>query len=311
MREISLDHYYFLLRVITRTLSCFFSDGNQIKCSMPSGPGSGPQSKKRKRSHPNFNPTTLLASALPTPHQAKHQTHEKARSSVISAQEAALNSGEPERVRRHFLEALHPDCIFQLDLSALGLRHGVHVYREIRGASGIASYFASVVGTIPDSVTLYWQEKSVKLPDGNRELSCNFHMVGRQVFEINVLDDEVSHGEQDKLAEAVAGLTSLFSAAPSSDDTVDSVFEGVVSREDELGNRVDAGAQLFKEESALPSAKRKVRSLNEMNILVAQGSVEFEQGKHLDPPVPMNWTGTVSWIVNPSKQVIRFRSVLD
>lgn len=228
-------------------------------------------------------------------------------------QETAMNSGETERITKFFMDHCHADCVVQLDLSKLGARHGLFIYREIRGKHGIAAYFSTTMQAIPDAVTLYWQLKNEKLPDGQRELQAKTLTVGKQLYEVDVIDDEESHSEQENIELVVAGLTSLASACSSADaaavpDTSASLgaspSQAVDSR---FGGTGDAAAAAI---SQTAPRKRKLRSLNDMNILVAQGSVDFQCGKPLQREINVSYTGLTTWTLNAEKKITKLHFVL-
>lgn len=231
-------------------------------------------------------------------------------------QETALNSGETERITKFFTDHCHADCVVQLDLSKLGARHGLFIYREIRGKHGIAAYFSTTMQAIPDAVTLYWQLKNEKLPDGQRELQAKTLMVGKQLYEVDVIDDEESHSEQENIELVVAGLTSLASAGSSADSgSASTPLETSASLADPSSpptndSRIGSTSGDASSSSQSSTRKRKLRSLNDMNILVAQGSVDFQCGKPLQREINVSYTGLTTWTLNAEKKITKLHFVL-
>lgn len=226
-----------------------------------------------------------------------------------------MNSGETERITKFYLDHCHADCVMQLDLSKLGARHGLFIYREIRGKHGIAAYFSTTMQAIPDAVTLYWQLKNEKLPDGQRELQAKTLTVGKQLYEVDVIDDEESHSEQENIELVVAGLTSLASACSSAEASNTAALPGASASLGDLSssNANDSrsgGAGDATSGSQSTTRKRKLRSLNDMNILVAQGSVDFQCGKPLQREINVSYTGITTWTLNAEKKITKLHFVL-
>ena len=303
------------------------SDGDKIVCSKATTLPLPPSKRKRKNEPtpggpaptvPSVSPSSSMSpspssSSLTAAVPALASSTDKVRSALISMQETAMNSGETERITKFFMDHCHADCVVQLDLSKLGARHGLFIYREIRGKHGIAAYFSTTMQAIPDAVTLYWQLKNEKLPDGQRELQAKTLTVGKQLYEVDVIDDEESHSEQENIELVVAGLTSLASACSSADaaavpDTSASLgaspSQPVDSR---FGGTGDAAAAAI---SQTAPRKRKLRSLNDMNILVAQGSVDFQCGKPLQREINVSYTGLTTWTLNAEKKITKLHFVL-
>ncbi len=328
-------------------------------CSKPADQdGIYPSSKRRRKSlttehsfYDNSNASlfdkemffaTLASAAVTSPntnkiHTSKHNLSAASpaptapRPALISLQETALNSGESNRINKFFSTHCHSDCVLTIDLNALSARHGLQgvcIYREIRGARGIASYFAATMQTIPDAITLYWPLKNMRLSDGGREIQAKTLMVGRQVYELDVVHDEEAHCEQDDLQWVVAGLTSLASACkqppqPQSHDTRDTqeVSTGhspptatnappVIDTSQTDHESTDSCSTSHVNGSEGSERKRSVRSLKSMNILVTEGSVEFLCGKPLEQSLNVNYGGVTTWTLDKDKKITKLHFVL-
>lgn len=352
------------------------SDGDRIVCSKSSLPtsSSGAAINSTSNSSSDLNIFTAESTAYPPNKRKKSSSTstgvippvssptmnsnmpmsiDKSRSAILSFQETALNSGEPARIARFFEEHCHPQCVFQSDLSSLGARHGLFIYREIHGVQGIAAYFVTSLQAVPDAITLYWQIKNEKIPGTNeREIQAKTLMVGQQVYGVDVLDDEEAHFEQENIELVVAGLTSLASGGKLSlegsgsgngesdsvmtvtEDSVSSSIDNsyghsilskssdgrstAVSNHGEIG--VPVGLDVFSHTAAFSATsseptptigrKRTIRSLNDMNILVAQGSVSFQRGKPLQTSVAVNYAGITTWTLDKDRKIIKIRFVL-
>lgn len=305
-----------------------FSDGDKIVCSKATTLPLPPSKRKRKNEPtpggpapavPSVSPSSSMSpspssSSLTAAVPALASSTDKVRSALISMQETAMNSGETERITKFFMDHCAADCVVQLDLSKLGARHGLFIYREIRGKHGIAAYFSTTMQAIPDAVTLYWQLKNEKLPDGQRELQAKTLTVGKQLYEVDVIDDEESHSEQENIELVVAGLTSLASACSSADASGTAVVPDSSAslgaspspaNDSRYGGTGDATSS-----SQTTTRKRKLRSLNDMNILVAQGSVDFQCGKPLQREINVSYTGLTTWTLNAEKKITKLHFVL-
>lgn len=211
------------------------------------------------------------------------------RAPVVSGLENALNSGEVDRLVRYCSENCHPDCILQIDLSALAKKYGAHIFREIRGVSGLQSYFAATMNAIPDAITFYQQTKVTKLVEGGKEIEAQAHYMGIQVYEINVIDEEEVHNEQDRIAMAVAAL---IGGSTSSEVSSSSTSTSLSSSSSTANNR-------------------RIRSLNSMPILLAQGSVEFQCGNPFTKTTSINHRGTFIWQLGTNKKIVKMKFTLS
>jgi hypothetical protein len=255
------------------------SDGQRIVCSK----ATNVQPRKRRKG-------PLSASTNMLPHQKTPNIHsnDPNRALIVAAFENALNFGEVDRLNRYFSENCHPDCILQIDLSALAKKYGVHIFREVRGVSGVQSYFTATMMSIPDAITFYQQTKITKLPEGGKEIEAQAHYMGIQVYEINVIDEEEVHNEQDRIAMAVAAL--IGGSTPSSDATPSSTSNST--------------------SSSSASNNRRIRSLDSMPIFKAQGNVEFQCGEPLKKNVSINHRGTFTWQVGAHKKILKMKFTL-
>lgn len=147
---------------------------------------------------------------------------------------------------------------------------------------------------------LFWQTANTKLENGSRQFLAQFHMVGRQIYEMNVLDDEQSHSEQENLALAVAGLTSLISST-----------EPGYSSPSPPDSRTPESILTSSQKDVVIGGGRKTRSLNDMSLLLAQGTVEFERGEPLAQPVNVNYCGVYTWILDFENKITKMRFMLE
>jgi hypothetical protein len=283
--------------------------------------------------HSSENNSTHQVNRLPN-----QQCSQPVRSPYVSQFESALNSGEAERIRRYLSDHCNDDCILQIDLTALSTRsegfrdpskqdadtesHGLksnntHIYREIRGNRAIASYFTAFFHAIPDNITLYYQSHNMtkqNADDGSQEIVANCHMIGKQVYGIDVVDDEETLSEQEKLALAVAGLTSLLGS-----DSSQSRMDDVCNHQSTLcasSTSTSTTSSIVPNESQCNSfaqGKRVTRSLNEMSILIASAnnSVEFILGKPYIEPVTVNHHGVFTWFIDRTKKIFKMRFILE
>ena len=138
--------------------------------------------------------------------------------------------------------------------------------------------------------------------------------VGKQLYEVDVIDDEESHSEQENIELVVAGLTSLASACSSADASGTAVVPDSSAslgaspspaNDSRYGGTGDATSS-----SQTTTRKRKLRSLNDMNILVAQGSVDFQCGKPLQREINVSYTGLTTWTLNAEKKITKLHFVL-
>lgn len=211
--------------------------------------------------------------------------HDLNRPLIVTAFENAFNSGECDRLVRFCNENCHPDCILQLDLSVLAKKYGIHIFREVRGVSGVQSYFSASMMAIPDAITFYQQTKVTKLAGDGKEIEAQAHYIGIQVYEINVIDEEEVHNEQDRIAIAVAAL--IGGSTPSETPSTNSSSFSSTSN------------------------NRRVRSLNSLPILLAQGNVKFQCGDPFQKPTSINHRGIFTWQLAANNKIVKMKFTLS
>ena len=226
------------------------------------------------------------------------------RSPYISGLETAINSGEGDRIRKYFEEHCNMNnCNLQIDMSVLSKDPNVPIFRDIRGMASVVSYFQTTLLAIPDCIYLFWQKGAQRNPDNTCEYQAECHMVGKRIYEINVLED--SHhpmSDQSSIESAIVALTSLGAA---NQDIVATVEPGsVITRQFNTGGNSSTGSP------RVDSKGRKIKSLDSMNILVADGNVEFTTGNQLPHPVEINHKGIFTWVIDSNKKIIRLKFVL-
>ena len=220
----------------------------------------------------------------------------------MTVMEAALNSGEPEKIRKYFQDfCTGTNCSLQIDMSALSTDPSVPVFRDIRGVDSICSYFIASVQSMPDCIYLFWQKSVSKNNDGTKEVKGECHMEAKRLYEMLVLENENVH---EDLESAIFGLATLASGTAQLQPNTVYCSNFPVIHDDA-------------EEVTTPTwsinskgQKCKVRCLDAMNILVADSNVEFSIGKQFPQHVDVNHKGAFTWIVDGNHKVIRMKLAL-
>lgn len=200
------------------------------------------------------------------------------------------------------------NCVFQIDMSVLSKDPNVPIFREIRGVPSILSYFQTTLHAIPDCIYLFWQKGAHRNPDNTREYQAECHMVGRRIYEINVIEDAHSLSDQSSIESAIFALTSLAGAGP---DVVSTVEPGSVITRQFASASNGKSSSSSSAQSNVDNRGRRIRSLDSMNILVADGHVEFATGNQLPNPVELNHKGIFTWVIDTNKKIIRLKFVLS
>lgn len=223
----------------------------------------------------------------------------------MTVMEAALNSGEPDKIRKYFQDfCTEPNCSLQIDMSALSGDPSIPVFRDIRGVNSICSYFIATVQALPDCIYLFWQKSVTKNNDGTKEIKGECHMEAKRLYEILVLENENVH---EDLESAIFGLASLSSGkAELQPNTV--YCSNFPKAKDEVNESNESSTLQWSVNSK--GQRCKVRSLDTMNILVADSNVEFAIGRVFPTPVDVNNRGSFSWIVDSNHKVIRMKMTL-
>jgi hypothetical protein len=256
----------------------------------------------KKRTKP-LTPSSHFPEGLP------ESTH---RSQYLNGFEAAINSGVSTKIRKFFLEHCHNDnIVYQLDMSAISPSPNMLIYREIRGIDSIVSYFTAYMEVVPDAIQLYWQKAIKKGENGSREIEADFYMIGTRFYELNVIEDNQLAEEQQRLEEAVFGLASLAQAAssvePSTNDNnvlaFNATHENLHSNSNQEPSEPDVRSAV--------SANKKVRSLDQMSILIANEKVEFAKGDRLALPGQFKTKGKLVLYINDKKKLYRMKFVIS
>lgn len=216
---------------------------------------------------------------------------------ILTNMEVAMNSGEADRIRKFFLENSQIDnIIFQTDMSIFSKSIDVPIFREFKGVNTITSYLVAMAQAIPDNIHLYTQRMLKSHSDGKKEIHGELHMIGRRLYEILVIEDKSVHDERSRLESAIAGLTSLASGNIKNDEKSDS--EDI---------SIDAKLQSF----TLPSASstQEIKLLDEMNILVAHGNVEFKRGNKLEQAYNSNQKFSFVFHLDSDNKIYRMRFI--
>lgn len=241
-----LTYFSYFISLLLFNTFLYFSEGTRIRCV------TGPR-KKRKIVHKASFPLPTLTSFLDQPRGIPPVPTSLLKSPVMTATgtpipksffvtrlEDAINSGEPERIKKYFAHHCHPNVILQVDLTATNFSSMNNnspvepVFREIRGINSIVSYFIAILQAIPDTIYLYWQMShrhnvtpsglalapglfpgnSPSPGEGYQVIDADCRIVGRRLYDIDVIiddtaEDEAFHEEQRRLESAISGLTSL------------------------------------------------------------------------------------------------------
>lgn len=251
--------------------------------------------------------------------------HGPGRSPYITAMEAAINSGEPERIRKYFHDFCNPDsCSLQVDMNVFSSDGSIPIFRDIRGVNSIASYFVAYVQAMPDCIYLFWQKAVLKNPDGTKEIRGEHHSIAKRLYEINVLENEHVHEDVES---AIFGLAALASGKADLDPNTVYCSTFPPYDESEANDPAVASPQQTNNnnnKNNTPSSSStgtastvfaynskgercKVRNLDSMNILVADSNVEFALGGLLPEPVEWNNKCTLTWTVDTNHKVTKMR----
>jgi hypothetical protein len=289
--------FYYLLSFLLLSLLFQRSDGHKITSSKLTA--------LKKRTKP-LTPSSHFPEGLP---ESIHRSH------YLNGFEAAINSGVSTKIRKFFLEHCQNDnIVYQLDMSAISPSPNMLIYREIRGIDSIVSYFTAYMEVVPDAIQLYWQKTIKKGENGFREIEAVFYMIGTRFYELNVIEDNQLAEEQQRLEEAIFGLASLAQATgsvnPSTNDSNDALAftstpETVSHSNQEPSPTVDVNVL-----SAF-SANKKVRSLDQMSILIANEKVEFAKGDRLALPGQFRTKGKLVLYINDKKKLYRMKFVIS
>jgi hypothetical protein len=264
------------------------SDGDKILCSKAG--------KRRKK---------LCAAST----SSVGDIHGPGRSPYMTVMEAALNSGEPEKIRKYFQEfCTETNCSLQIDMSALSSDPSIPVFRDIRGVDSICSYFIASVQSMPDCIYLFWQKSVAKNSDGTKEIKGECHMEAKRLYEMLVLENEQVH---EDLESAIFGLAAL--AAGKQQLQPNTVYCRNFPLSNEEGvNEAESNSNINTTKLINSKGERcKVRSLDAMNILVADSNVEFSIGKPFNKPVEVNHKGCFTWLVDSNHKIIRMKFSLS
>ncbi len=153
-----------------------------------------------------------------------------------------------------------------------------------------------------------------RLDDGSNEIETECRMIGTKFFDITVSEDSSYQQEQQILEEAIFGLTSLCkSHADSGKSKATSAttlaFEAssVSSSPSPLPSSESSGKTTSSE---VEVANKNHRSLDRINILIADDKVEFLVGDRLPAPQLMDLQGKFMWQVNSQKKITRMKFML-
>lgn len=238
------------------------------------------------------------------------------RSPFVTGYELAINSFQPHKLRAYFEEHADVAMSLQVDMSALSPDSSLMIYREMKGRECVLSYLNVCNQVIPDAVQLFWQKNVRRLDDGSKEIETECRMIGTKFFDITVSEDSSYQQEQQILEEAIFGLTSLCkshadsSAGKSKATSATTLaFEAssVSSSPSPLPSSESSGKTTSSEGE---SANKNHRSLDRINILIADDKVEFLVGDRLPAPQLMDLQGKFTWQVNSQKKITRMKFML-
>lgn len=203
------------------------------------------------------------------------------RSIIVSAYEEAVNTGEEEPIRKYMEQYCNPtNCVMHIDMTALYPSSPVPIFREIRGIPAIVSYLHIGIQASPDLISLFWQKNVKKHEDGSRDIHCECHVVGKRVYDIEVVKDKSFDQHQEELETAISGLAALASGQVDQPPPAPSVLS-----------------------SAAMLESPTVTSVETMKMFVADGNVRFRRGSKLRQQVEINHAGTFVWSIDANNKI--------